>query len=475
MEKIGILVVSYGSRDSAIIDALARSEEYVPELYIADKQNNPFNLEKASCGGAHAVIPELSIEKICDFAEKHRNRIRFGIVGSEGPIIQGIRDLIEKRIKIPIICPTKRYAIEGSKVRQRNMLQLCSPKSNPLFKVFDPVDLGPDPKTQFKDWLLELGGPENAVIKPDRPGFGKGVGVGGEHFNSVEEAYNHFWSIYGGNSERVVIEQKIEGEESSYQAFCDGKHLITLPETRDYKRAFQDDYGPNTGGMGSYKGENERLPFMKPSDREEEIKIVNNIFRHLAEDGNNPELRGIPFYVAFMHSANGPKILEINSRPGDPEIINILPIINQDFVELCLNMIDQELYSVKFKPVSSVVTYKVPPAYGGFAQQFPSKVGRKEVGTPLNLQDGYEFAHRNSDNLRLYPGSMELRSDGKIYSLSSRTICSVGIAGTTDDARKFSLLGIEKIHGGGLWYRSDVASRKHINRSIEHMNRLRSK
>jgi len=70
---------------------------------------------------------------------------------------------------------------------------------------------------------------------------------------------------------------------------------------------------------------------------------------------------------------------------------------------------------------------------------------------------------------------MELRSDGKIYSLSSRTICSVGIAGTTDEARQFSLLGIEKIHGGGLWYRSDIASRNHITRSIEHMNRLRSK
>nr|MDO8133224.1 ATP-grasp domain-containing protein [Candidatus Njordarchaeum guaymaensis] len=476
MEKIGILVISYGSRDVAIIDALSRSKEYSMEFYIVDKQRNPFNLGTVDKLGKHIVIPDLSIVEICSFAERYRDKIDFGIVGSETPIIQGIRDLLEERTGIPLACPTRKYAIEASKVAQRILLQECWPKANPTFKVFDPKEIGDNPKTEFKDWLSELEGPERVVIKPDRPGFGKGVGVGGEHFKTAEEAYAHFKSIYeAGGGEKVIIEEKIDGEESSFQALCDGKHLAVLPETRDYKRAYEGDEGPNTGGMGSYKGEGELLPFMEPSDREEEIKIVERVFRELAGNGNNPNLRGLPFYVAFMHSDEGPKILEINSRPGDPEIQNILPIIDQDFIEVCLNIIDGKLHSVRIKPLSSVVIYKVPPSYGNYFRQFPDKVSRDAVDSPIHLDKALKFVEENPENLRLYPGSIEVRPDGKSYSLSSRTICSVGIGETIEEARGFSLEAINKVLGGSLWYRSDIASQEHINKSIEHMKQLKVK
>jgi phosphoribosylamine--glycine ligase len=475
MEKVGVLVVSYGSRDTAIIDALARSEKYEVQLYIADRQLNPFNIEKAKRGGEHRVISSLSTHEICSFAEEYRDRIDFCIVGSEGPIIQGIRDLIEEKTDIPVVCPTREYAIEASKVSQRNLLETCYPDANPMFKVFQPKVNGAEPISDFKDWLLELGGPENAVIKPDRPGFGKGVGVGGEHFRTIEEAYAHFCSIYkGAQNERVIVEQKIEGEESSFQAFCDGKHLAVLPETRDYKRAFESDKGPNTGGMGSYKGIGELLPFMDPFDREREISIVESIFRKLTGGGSNPKLRGIPFYVAFMHTADVPKVLEINSRPGDPEIQNILPVIDQDFIDICFMMIDGELSSLKFKSMSSVVIYKVPPSYGGYSEQFPDMVDYCEAGSPVYLDDAYQLSYRNPDRLRIYPGSMELRPDGKCYALSSRTVCSVGVAPTIGEARMNALNAVKKIRGGALWYRRDIGSEEHIRRSIDHMRRLRA-
>ena len=107
MEKVGILVVSYGSREAAIIDSLSRSQNYKVELYVADKQLNPFNKKKAS---KHVVIPDLNSEAICKFAEINRNVLDFVIVGPEKPIIEGIRDLIEQRINIPVICPKKNYA-----------------------------------------------------------------------------------------------------------------------------------------------------------------------------------------------------------------------------------------------------------------------------------------------------------------------------------------------------------------------------
>ncbi|MEM1552217.1 MAG: hypothetical protein QXH03_06080, partial [Candidatus Bathyarchaeia archaeon] len=116
MERVGILLVSYGSREAAMVDAFLRSREYRVDLYIADRQRNPFNLKRAR---EHVVIPDLNIEAIYKFAEKYRDEIDFGIVGPEKPIIEGIRDLIEERLNIPMICPTKEYALEKSKVLQR--------------------------------------------------------------------------------------------------------------------------------------------------------------------------------------------------------------------------------------------------------------------------------------------------------------------------------------------------------------------
>ena len=116
MEKIGVLVVSYGAREVAMVDALSRSPNYKVEIYVADKQLNPFNVEKAK---KHVVIPDLNIEAICKFAEANKANLDFVIVGPEKPIIEGARDLIEKRTGLPVICPMKDYAIEVSKVEQR--------------------------------------------------------------------------------------------------------------------------------------------------------------------------------------------------------------------------------------------------------------------------------------------------------------------------------------------------------------------
>jgi phosphoribosylamine-glycine ligase len=107
------------------------------ELYVADKQLNPFNVKKAA---KHVVIPDLNVEKICRFAEANKDKIDFGIVGPEKPIIEGVRDLVEKRAGIPMICPTKEYAIEASKVQQRLLFQETVPEVNPRFKIFNPKD-----------------------------------------------------------------------------------------------------------------------------------------------------------------------------------------------------------------------------------------------------------------------------------------------------------------------------------------------
>ena len=468
VEKVGILVVSYGAREVAMVDAFLRSTKYNVEVYVADKQRNPFNVKHAA---AHVVIPDLNVEAICKFAEAHKDRIDFGIVGPEKPIIEGVRDLVEKRAGIPMICPTKEYAIEASKVQQRLLFQETAPEVNPRFRIFRPEEFKTpeEARKALYKWLDEL---ENmAVVKPDKPAAGKGVGVWGDHFTTREQLFEHFWENLRHGA--VIVEEKIEGEESSFQAFCDGKHLALLPETRDYKRAFDDDKGPNTGGMGSYKDSGEILPFMTAADREKELEIVKKIFsRWKAQD--NQALRGIPFYVAFMHTGKEPKILENNSRPGDPEIINILPILKDDFVDVCFKVLDGNLTRIEIERMATVVTYKVPPNYGGYAEAFPERVNKTEIDKPVDLTKAYELGRKYGERIRVYPASMELR-DGETYALKSRAVCVVGISETIEDARNISLEGIKAIKGGALWHRNDIASKQHIEKSIRHMEALRKR
>ncbi|HUV79607.1 MAG TPA: hypothetical protein VMW40_02085 [Candidatus Bathyarchaeia archaeon] len=460
-EKVGIVVISYGSRAAAMIDALCRSEDYNVQLFVADKQRNPFNVEHAR---KHVGIPDLDVEKICEFVEANKNAIDFGICGPEKPIIAGVRDLIERKTGVPMICPTKQYAIEESKVAQRYLIEKCCPEANPRFKVFHCTDYKTvtDVKNAVWSFLDEIG--DEVAVKPDKPTAGKGVGVWGDHFTSREQLFEHFRSIFESGSD-VLVEEKVEGEESSFQAFCDGKRISALPDTRDYKRAFDNDMGPNTGGMGSYKDKEDWLPFVTKRDREEEEKLVQRIFNELKGNGENEGLRGIPFYVAFMHTRVGAKILEINSRPGDPEIMNIMPVLKDDFVDVCFRMIEGTLSTVECVNKATVVTYAVPMDYGDYRRTYS---GSKKV----DLAGVYALKETYGDNLRVYPGSMELREDGSTYALGSRTVCTVGIGETIEEARGISLEGIRSIDGA-LWNRWDIAAPHYIERSIQKMNELR--
>ena len=467
MEKVGILVVSYGSREAAMVDAFIRSRNYAVKLFVADKQRNPFNVKNAA---KHVVIPNLNIDDICKFAETNKSDIDFGIVGPEKPIIEGVRDLVEKQTGVPMICPTKEYAIEVSKIQQRLLFQEIVPEVNPRFKIFNPKDQKSlaEVKNAVYTWLDELR--NKAVVKPDKPAAGKGVGVWGDHFTNREELFEHFLSNYEHGS--VIIEEKIEGEESSFQVFSDGKHLVPLPDARDYKRAFDDDKGPNTGGMGSYKNTCEALPFLTSFDYTKELEIVDKIFTKLrAKAKDASALRGVPFYVAFMHGKE-PKILENNSRPGDPEIMNILPIIKDDFVDICFRMLEGNLTHIGLEKAATVATYKVPPNYGGYAEAFPNSVNARESGKLVDLTKAYELGKKYGDRIRVYPGSMEQR-DGETYALKSRAVCVIGIGDSIEVARQISLEGINAIKGGALWNRNDIASKQHIERSTRNMEALR--
>jgi len=412
------------------------------------------------CAGAKTKEIGLDTEKILNFARKHRDEIDFGIVGPEGPIIGGVRDVIEKETKIPVICPAKEYAIERSKVLQRHLLEKCCPGANPGFKVFDPKERPSKDELKKDVWacLDEL--ENNAVVKPDAPATGKGVGVWGDHFSTREDLFAHFLTCYEHGP--VIIEERVDGEEFSLQFFSDGKHLIATDAVRDYKRAFDGDLGMNTGGMGAYKDVSNRLPFMDQKDWNDALEIGKKIFDELKGDGEG--LRGIPLYMAYTCAKDGVKVFEVNSRPGDPEVINLLPVLEDDFVDVCLRMLDGNLTKLDFARKASVVTYAVPMTYGGYRKAFS---GDRRV----DLNKAYGLSEKYGEAIRIYPGSMERRGK-ETFALGSRAVCTVGIADSIEDARNISLDGIVNIDGA-LWNRWDIGSEGHIKKSVEHMKSLR--
>jgi len=460
MDRIGILVVSKCLSAAAIVDTLARSESYAPEFYIVEKQLNPFDVRNAK---VHRVVPDLNLREIVRFAGRYRDRISFALTDTEDFITAGGRDLLEEETGIPAVCVSRKYALESSKADQRLLFERLFDDANPRFRVFDARDYRSNEAaaiSDFRRFAAQLGEP---VIKPDAPARGAGVGVWGSDFRSEPEMVDFFRNVYSKG--RVVVEERVDGEESSFHAFSDGQHFIIAPQTRDYKRAFDDGAGKLTGGMGSYRAPQSNLPFLRPSEWESVVEAERLAFRRWKGRGSNPGLRGIVLYDALMHTGAGFKVLERNSRGGNTEQINLLTTMQDDFVEVCLRMIDGRLRNIRFSNRASVVTCVVPEEYG-------TGVGSPERERSIDLSAAYALQKRLGDRLRVYPMDLRLMSGGATALGSSRSVAVVGVARSIQDAREVSILGAEAVRGP-VRMRKDVASARDIEKSVHHMRALR--
>ncbi|HUH99851.1 MAG TPA: hypothetical protein VLY65_02305 [Nitrososphaerales archaeon] len=460
MDKVGILVVSKCLSSAAIIDTFARSEKYSPEFYVAEKQANPLNYERAK---AHEVIPDLNLKDVARFASRHQSEIAFGLTDTEDFITAGGRDFLEKETGVQMLCVTKDFAVEASKADQRLLFDEICPEVNPRYKVFAPSD---DKNVEeavagLRSFARERQG--GFVIKPDAPARGAGVGVWGKDFQTEDQAVEFFRNVYSKG--RVVVEERIEGEESSFHAFSDGKHFLPAPMTRDYKRALDGDKGKLTGGMGSYRGPKEVLPFLPSSEWDRVVEVERRAFDKWKGRGSNPGLRGIVLYDALMHTSEGFKILERNSRGGNTEQISLLTTLLDDYVDVCYRMLDGTLKGIRFSNTASVVTCAVPKAYGTGASQVTGDV-------TVSLARAISLAEKSEGALRIFP--MDLRLDGtRTLMGSSRSVAVAGVAPSLDDAHTTSMRGVNAL-GSKFRHRDDVGSAFDIARSSEHLKALRA-
>ncbi len=439
---MNILLIGNGAREHALAEAIVRSR-YQPRLYAFMKSNNP---GIASLCNETAIGSYGDLETIC--TKVRTWGIDFAVVGPEDPLDKGVVDALNE-VGISAVGPTRNLSrLETSKSFTRNLVAKYGIPGNPRFQNFTAL-------TGIAPFLDTLDG---IVLKPDGLTGGKGVMVQGDHFQTTAEALA-LCAEFLREHPSLTIEEKMEGEEFSLQCISDGRTVIATPPVQDHKRRFVDDKGPNTGGMGSYSDSNHLLPFLKPEDIAEGLAITRRVAEAILKETGEP-YKGI-MYGGFMATKDGVKLLEYNARFGDPEAMNILPILKTDFVDVCRAVIDGTLdkLPIEFDHKATVCKYIVPKGYG-LPKDHPDA-----VSTSAKIEVG------DVGSARLYYSSVDQKADG-LYMTTSRAIGVVGIADTLTQAEKMAEDAVAAVDGP-VAHRPDIGKAALIDKRIQHMRRIR--
>lgn len=432
MPMVKALLVGNGAREHAIASSLVKSGA---ELYSFMKARNP---------GIYRMSKSIEIGDINNPASVSAFGSKIGadfaFIGPEAPLNAGVADALVKE-GVPCVGPMKALAqLECSKSFTRKLIEKYRIPCNPKFRIFSD-------KTGLREFAEELGG---LVVKPDGLTGGKGVKVSGEHLKTVDEVVAYSEEVLkGGDS--VILEEKLVGEEFTLQCFVDGKRVVGMPLVQDHKRAYEGDEGPNTGGMGSYSDADHLLPFVKKEQVDEALKMMEKTVS-AANQETGLEYKGI-LYGQFMLTKNGPKLIEYNSRFGDPEAMNVLTLLESDFAEVCQNIIDGSLGEVKFANKASVCKYLVPEGYPAS----PEKDRMVSVD-----EEAIEDA-----GARVFYASV-YEKDGGIYTTGSRSVGVVGIADSLEEAERIAELSTEFVKGN-LFHRKDIGTPELVKSRVEHM------
>ena len=433
-----ILIIGSGAREHSIAKAINRSS-LPKKVFCIGSSINP-------------GIAELCEEFIVDNFNNHEvvlryaneNNISMAIIGPENPLQEGVSDKLWSS-GIPVVGPKKNLAqIETSKTFTRNLLKKYNIPGGPKYKAFNSIH-------GVRKFLEELG--ENYVVKFDGLAGGKGVKVSGDHLSSHEEAL-YYCKTLNDQNHHFIIEEKFIGEEFSLMSFSDGKTLKHMPAVQDHKRAYENDLGPNTGGMGTYSNTNHSLPFLNSQDIEMAFDINQATNSALLKEFGEG-YKGV-LYGGFMATKEGVKLIEYNARFGDPEAMNVLSILETDLLEICHGITKGTLdqIDVKFKNKATVCKYAVPEGY-------PENPIKGEIINVSRI--------KNMDSLHY--ASVDIKN-GNLIEAGSRTIAIIGIEDTIEKAEKIAEREISKIEGP-LFHRKDIGTNSLIQKRIKHMDSLR--
>lgn len=437
-----ILVVGTGAREHAICEAAIQDEE--TELYSIMSNQNP-GIARIS---QFKIGSENDIALVRKFALA--NKVDMAIIGPEAPLEKGIVDsLLETGIDC--VGPTREAArIETDKAFMRNLFKDHKIGGSLVYKVFEDARDAGDFIDDFE---------QDVVVKPIGLTGGKGVKIMGEQLQDAREAKSYAKEVIDtkmGGYAGVVIEERAIGEEFTVQAFADGKNIAPMPVVQDHPYAFEGDQGPITGGMGSYSDTNGLLPFLNEKRRDESVKIMEDTVKAINKEVG--PYKGF-LYGQFMLTSEGPKLIEYNARFGDPEAMNVLPLLETDFVDICQAITEGNLKGAQFQSKATVCKYIVPQGYPGKA--VPNQVIKVD-----------EEKIKENNTLVYYAAVNQ--KDNEIYTSSSRALALVSVGDTIAEAEEICETSTQHVKGD-IYHRQDVGTKQLIEKRIKHMQELTGK
>lgn len=424
------LVIGSGGREHTLIWKLAQSKR-VSKIYCVPGNGGISQI--AEC----VSLDPLNFPEVAEFAKKEN--VDLTVVGPEIPLVAGIVDFFQAK-GLRIFGPNMKAAqIEGSKVFAKNFMKKYNiPTAE--FEVFESSKDALDYVEKLSRLSQKLG-KFSCVVKADGLAAGKGSIV----CDTKEEAVDAVRSImedriFGDAGNKVIIEERLEGEEASLIGLCDGETIIPTVPSQDHKPIFDQDKGPNTGGMGAY------APAPVVTDDVylwAEERIFNNFLKGVKTEGI--EFKGV-VYAGIMVTSEGPKVLEFNVRFGDPENQAVLPLLKTDLVDLLEATIDGKLKEVplEWDKKSCVCVVVASGGYPGSYQKGKEISGLDKVG---ERNDVYVF-HAGTKK----DGNRFLTSGGRVMGVT-------GWNDTLKEAIDLTYEAVKEISFEGMHYRRDIGAK----------------
>jgi len=419
---MNVLLIGSGGREHAIAWKLAQSKN-LSKLYTA-----PGNPGTAQCGQNIPIAAE-DTDKLLEFAQQ--NKVELVVVGPEGPLAAGLVDAFEKA-GMKAFGPSGAAAqLEADKVFAKQLMRSCS-ISSAEGRTFE----------RFSDAKAYIASrDEPVVVKAAGLAQGKGVFVCDEPSDGILAAEKIMVDrIFGSAGDKIVVEDKLLGEEASILAFVDGRNIYLMESSQDHKAIGDGDTGPNTGGMGAYSP----APIvtdglMSQITREILVPLVDGMNR------NDTPYKGV-LYAGVMMTAGGPRVLEFNVRFGDPETQPILARLKSDLLEMLLAVCDGTLDEVtlKWDPRPAVCVVMASGGYPGDYQKGKKITGLKEA---QQLQDVIVF----------HAGTKE--EDGNIVTNGGRVLGVTALGKTIADAKARAYEAVDIIKFEGAYCRRDIADK----------------
>ncbi|KAK3828561.1 MAG: phosphoribosylglycinamide synthetase [Benniella sp.] len=424
MDKLVVLLLGNGGREHTIAWKLAQSN-LVERIFVAPGNGG-------TCSGLNKVenvnIGVTDFPALTKFATD--NNVNFVVAGPEQPLVEGVAGVFQK-IGIPVFGPSLKAArMEGSKTFSKDFMKKHNIPTAAYENFTDAA--------AAKEFIRKAD--FNVVLKASGLAAGKGVLIPitkEEAYQGVDEILVQ--KVFGDAGNELVVEEFLDGQELSILAFSDGYTVVPLPPAQDHKRIFDNDQGPNTGGMGCYCP----TPVATP-------EVLADIKRTILQPTINGMRRdGFPFvgilFTGIMLTSSGPKVLEYNVRFGDPETEVVLPLLSDDtdLAEVMVACTEGRLDSVRvgIKPGFAAT---VVIASGGYPGKYPT-------GKEITLQ-------KTEEDVIVFHAGTSFK-DNKLLTSGGRVLAATGVAKDLRTAVDKAYSGVKTVAFDGMFYRKDIAHR----------------